>query len=180
MLVRALLLVCLLSQTARADNTAVTAPAATPATTNEAKAAAVPVDKEALVAPTEESTVVHRDLEDDPLFVPAAVLIGGGSAALLASLFTGLGADSMYRSLERDCPNDVCTPNRQSRIDSGKSLAVVSTVLTGVGVLAAAAGTVLMVIAATRDGEKQPELGNFQLSLTGGPTPLGIGATARF
>lgn len=168
--------VCLLSQTARADNTA----SAAPTTTNEAKAAAVPVDKEALVAPTEEIAVVHRDLEDDPLFVPAAVLIGGGSAALLASLFTGLGADSMYNSLERDCPNDICTPDRQDRIDSGKSLAVVSTVLTGVGVVAAGIGTVLMIVAATRDGEKPPELGNFQVSLTGGPTPLGIGATARF
>ena len=26
----------------------------------------------------------------------------------------------------------------------------------------------------------EPALGTFQLSLTGGPTPLGLGATARF
>jgi hypothetical protein len=58
----------------------------------------------------------------------------------------------------------------------------VSTVLTGVGVLAAGVGTALMIIAATRRDEPlgEPTLGTFQLSLTSGPTGLGLGAQARF
>jgi hypothetical protein len=177
MLLRALLLVCLLTQTARADS-ATTAPNATA----EDTAAAVPVDKQALIAPSVAAQPAHHDLDADPLFVPAAVLIGGGSAALVASLFIGLGADSMYRSLERDCKQNVCTPDRKHRIDSGKSLAVVSTVLTGVGIVAASVGTAFMIFAAMREDDPlgEPALGSFQLSLTAGPTPLGLGAKASF
>jgi hypothetical protein len=179
MLVRALLLVCLLTPIARADS----ATSASQAAVSDDTAAAVPVDKEALISPTVAAAQpVSHDLDADPLFVPGAVLIGSGGVALVASLFTGLGADSIYRSLERDCKQDLCTPDRKHRIDSGKSLAVVSTVLTGVGIVAAGIGTAFMIVAALRQDEPvgEPALGTFQLSLTGGPTPLGLGATARF
>ena len=164
------------------------APSASPqpaanANTPEAKAAAVPVDHEALVSPTDQPVPAHRDIESDPLFVPGAVLIGSGGAALLASLFTGLGAHGIYGSLEDDCKNDICRSEDQHRIDSGKTLAMVSTVLTGVGIAAAGVGTVLMVIAATREDEPPPTQANFgfaKLRLTGGPTPLGVGAAGSF
>jgi hypothetical protein len=144
------------------------------------KAEAVPVDKSALISPDDPLLQpVKHDLENDPLFVPAAVLIGTGAASLLASLLTGLGAHSMYNSLERDCPNNVCAADQQHSINSGKTLAVVSTVLTGVGIATAGTGTVLMIIAAGHDDEPPPQPG-FQVSLTSGPTPLGIGAAGRF
>jgi len=147
----------------------------------EAKAAAVPVDHDALLAP-EDKPKVHHDLESDPLFVPGAVLIGSGGAALLASLFTGLGAHGIYGSLEDDCRNNVCRGDKQHSIDSGKTLAIVSTVLTGVGIAAAGVGTVLMVLAATREDKPEPtqtfRIAN--LRLTNGPTPLGVGAAGSF
>ena len=148
----------------------------------EAKAAAVPVDHDALLAPEEQAKAKAHDLESDPLFVPGAVLIGTGGAALLASLFTGLGAHGIYTSLEDDCRNNVCGSDKQHRIDSGKSLAVVSTVLTGVGIAAAGVGTVLMVLAATREEKPAPTPGFriASLRLTGGPTPLGVGAAGSF
>jgi hypothetical protein len=154
---------------------------ASPATP-EAKAAAVPVDREALLSPADVPVPAPRDIEQDPLFVPGAVLIGTGGAALLASLFTGLGAHGIYGSLEDDCKNDICRSEDQHRIDSGKTLAVVSTVLTGVGIAAAGVGTVFMVLAATREDEPpaQVNFGIAKLRLTGGPTPLGVGAAGSF
>jgi len=149
----------------------------------EAKAAAVPVDRDALLAPEEAPKPAHHDMESDPLFVPGAVLIGGGGAALLASLFTGMGAHGIYTSLEDDCKNDICTMREdRDRIDSGKTLAVVSTVLTGVGIAAVGVGTVFMVLAATREEkpETQPRFSIAKLRLTGGPAPLGLGAAGSF
>lgn len=152
------------------------------APTPEAKAAAVPVDREALVSPSTQPEAKRHDMESDPLFVPGAVLIGTGGAALLASLFTGMGAHGIYRSLEGDCRNNICPGEDQHRIDSGKTLAVVSTVLTGVGIAAAGVGTVFMVLAATRKEEPPPQVnfGIAQLHLTGGPSPLSIGAAGSF
>jgi hypothetical protein len=154
-------------------------PLSAAAVSDEQKAEAVPVDKTALISPDDVLQPVKNDLENDPLFVPAAVLIGTGAASLLASLLTGLGAHSVYNSLERDCPNDVCKADQQHSINSGKTLALVSTVLTGVGVVTAGTGTVLMIIAAAH-GDEQPPPAGLQVSLTSGPTPLGIGAAGRF
>jgi hypothetical protein len=120
------------------------------------------------------------DIESDPLFLPAVLLIGGGSAVLLASLFTGLGAHSVYKQLERDCSDDICPAGSQQKIDNGQTLAIVSTVLTGVGLVAAGTGAALLVVAANRTGEAEPETAQVRLRLTSGPTPLGLGASASF
>jgi hypothetical protein len=145
----------------------------------ESVESAVPVDRNAL-APTVEAAPTPS-LESDPLFTPAVVLIGSGGAALLASLFTGMGAHGIYTSLESDCKNNICSSDKEQRISSGKALAMVSTVLTGAGIVAAGLGTALLILAATN--EDQPPQSNFglaKLRLTGGPTPLGVGAAASF
>jgi hypothetical protein len=155
-------------------------PPVTSPKTDESVQSAVPVDREALVPATEASP--KRSIESDPMFTPAVVLIGTGGAALLASLFTGLGAHGIYNSLETACNNDICSPDKAQRIDSGKTLAMVSTVLTGAGIVAAGIGTTLLILAANRE-EKPPSQSAFgfaQLHITGGPTPLGIGAAGSF
>lgn len=141
---------------------------------------AVPVDRAALVP--EPEPVPPRPLESDPMFTPAVVLIGTGGAALLASLFTGLGAHGIYTSLESDCKNNICSSDKESSISSGKALAVVSTVLTGAGIVAAGIGTTLLILASSHDDQPPPQsnFGFSSLRLTSGPTPLGVGATGSF
>lgn len=148
----------------------------------EALRNAVPIDQGALVQPAPAPAPASSgDIESDPLFTPAVVLIGTGSAALLASLFTGLGAHGIYTSLEDSCPNNICSGDKEHRISSGKALAIVSTVLTGVGVAAAGVGTALLILATNReDRPPQRKYGITKLQLTGGPTPLGVGASGSF
>jgi hypothetical protein len=146
----------------------------------ESVQAAVPVDREALAPAAEQAA--PRSIESDAMYTPAVVLIGTGGAALLASLFTGLGAHGIYRSLEQDCKNDICSSDKQKRINSGRALAVVSTVFTGAGIVAAGIGATLLILAATHE-DKPPPQSNFgiaKLQLTSGPTPLGIGAAGSF
>lgn len=186
MLARAILILsCLLcthgyAQAQAASTTDTTTPAATPAqVSGESIQSAVPVHREAL-APAPEPAP-KQPLENDPLFTPAVVLIGGGGAALLASLFVGMGAHGIYTSLEKDCKNNICSSDKEQRISSGKALATVSTVLTGIGIAAAGVGTALLIIAAMNDD--QPPKANFglaKLRLTPGPSPLGVGAAASF
>ena len=133
-----------------------------------------------LIAAPEEAIRAQPDVQDDPLFLPSVLLIGGGSAVLLASLFTGLAAHSTYKQLERDCSDDICPAGSQQKIDNGQSLAVVSTVLTGVGIAAAGTGIALLIVAANRVGEDQPGQARARLRLTSGPTPFGLGASASF
>jgi hypothetical protein len=123
-------------------------------------------------------TSQFHELSDDPLFLPAALTIGGGSAVLLASLFTGLSAHGTYTRLEKDCKSDLCPNGSQSRIDSGKTLAVLSTVLTGVGIVAVGVGVALLIVANKRSGLEAPATASLRLSP--GPTPLSLGATATF
>jgi hypothetical protein len=126
-------------------------------------------------------TSTHHDLSDDPLFLPGALSIAGGSALLLASLFTGLSAHVSYTSLEQECKNNLCPSGSQGRIDNGKALAVISTVLTGAGIVAVGVGAALMIIANNHSAgaiESSPPIARLRLS--SGPTPLSIGATASF
>lgn len=158
--------------------------ATTPEAGADATRAAVPVDHAALEALSEQTVLdkpTHRDWENDPLFYPGVALVGTGAAALLASLLTGLGAHSIYTSLEDACTNNVCTRNLGDRIDSGKTLATISTVLTGVGVGAAALGTVFLVVAAGREDDAPPDAStSLRFSLSNGPTPWGLAGTLRF
>jgi hypothetical protein len=136
-----------------------------------------------LPAPEDALKPAQKDLESDPLFLPSVLLIGGGSAVLLASLFTGLGAHSTYKQLDRDCSDNICPAGSQQKIDNGQTLAIVSTILTGVGIVAAGTGAGLLIVAANRtasENEPEPEPAQLSLRLTSGPTPLGLGASASF
>jgi hypothetical protein len=163
-----------------AQSAALTAGAAS--ATNPAAVSDIPAPNAAQPTSTlDTGSSTHHDLSDDPLFLPGALSIAGGSALLLASLFTGLSAHASYTSLEQQCKNNLCPSGSQGRIDNGKALAVISTVLTGVGIVAVGVGAALMIIANNySDGaiESSPPIARLRLSP--GPTPLSIGATASF
>jgi tetratricopeptide (TPR) repeat protein len=115
----------------------------------------------------------------DRFTVPAIVLMGTGGAALVASLVTGLVAHADYKSLVRQCNNHNCPPSAEDELDEGKTLSVLSTVLTVVGVLAAGTGATLLVLDAQND-DAPPAPRPGELSLGPGPTPASLRATLTF
>lgn len=110
--------------------------------------------------------------------IPAIVLMGTGGAALVSALVTGLVAHADYRSLERQCTKNLCPPGAEDELDEGKTLSVVSTVLTIVGVVAAGAGGALLIVGAHESAEEPPRAG--QLSLGPGVTPLSVSGKIAF
>lgn len=77
--------------------------------------------------------------------VPGVIVAGTGGLLLAASLVTGLMAHSRHGDLETRCPGGSCPADAQSDIDSGKTLAWLSTGFLAGGVIAAAVGTVLIL-----------------------------------
>ena len=87
--------------------------------------------------------------DDDGLSGMRWGAIGSGALGVVAggaSLITGLLASGIHGDLQDACASDGgCAPSRQGDIDSGQSLATVSTVLTGVALVAIAVGVVLWI-----------------------------------
>jgi tetratricopeptide (TPR) repeat protein len=76
----------------------------------------------------------------------AWIVIGAGAAAGVGALITGLIAHGTYSDLDAACPSHRgCDPALQDDRDSASTMAWVSTVLTGVAVVAAAVGVTLLV-----------------------------------
>lgn len=69
------------------------------------------------------------------------VLLGIGGAALLGAGITGIVAKSKYDDAESSCAPS-CSDDQ---VSSGRTLAITSTVLTGVGVVSASIGAVLLL-----------------------------------
>jgi hypothetical protein len=107
--------------------------------------------------------------------------MGAGGAALVGALVTGIVAHADYNSLERQCSGNRCPVSAQDELDQGKTLSVVSTVLTIVGVLAAGAGGALLVIGGYESHEPAdvpPSAG--RVSLGPGLTPLSVSGKLSF
>ena len=106
----------------------VPAPAPTPAAPPPApeKSAAKP----AAAAPKDEGA---------PDRMPAYVAFGIGGVAALGAVVTGIMANSEYQNAKKDC-SPACT---DSELASGRTLATVSTIATGVAVIGAGFGVVL-------------------------------------
>lgn len=78
-------------------------------------------------------------------------IVGGiGVAALAAALGTGVASQVSYGELSSKCSGNVCDPgkvaNAQSRIDSGKRLALATDVLWPIGAAAVVTGVVLFFV----------------------------------
>ena len=86
-------------------------------------------------------------------------IVGGvGVAALAAALGTGVASQLDYNDLSSKCTGNTCDPatvaNAQSKINSGKKLAVATDVLWPIGAAAVAAGVVLFFVEG-RHGHKE-------------------------
>lgn len=122
-----------------------------------------------------------RSEPDSKFTIPAIVMMGTGGAALVGALVTGLVAHADYNSLERQCDGNVCPPSAEDELDEGKTLSVVSTVLTIVGVVAAGTGAALLVIGANQSHEPTQEPPRaMRLSLGPGLSPLSVSGKLSF
>lgn len=75
--------------------------------------------------------------------VPAYVLLGLGGVGIVAGSITGIMAIGAKGDL--DCPQNRCVGKEGKDLESAKTVALVSTISFGVGIAAAAVGTVLLV-----------------------------------
>jgi tetratricopeptide (TPR) repeat protein len=133
-----------------------------------------------------------RSEPESKFTIPAIVMMGTGGAALVGALVTGLVAHADYNSLERQCNGNLCPASAEDELDEGKTLSVVSTVLTIVGVVAAGTGAALLIIGAHESHDSHdshesheshvstqaPRAG--QLSLGPGLTPLSVSGKLSF
>lgn len=96
-----------------------------------------------------------RGAFDEPLLGAGIGTSALGVLALVASLVTGLMAHDAYQDLEMRCgPDSVCPPGSGSDISSGETLAVVSTVLLPIGVVAAGVGVTLFVLSFSAESDE--------------------------
>ncbi len=86
----------------------------------------------------------------EPNRVPAYVSLSVGALAGVGAALTGIGANSEYRSLEDECSGHCSS----EQTNTGKTLALTSTILTGVSVLGLGAGIVLWVTADPAEDER--------------------------
>ncbi|MEN9579781.1 MAG: hypothetical protein RJA70_2790 [Pseudomonadota bacterium] len=86
--------------------------------------------------PAEESNL----LLDEPNLAPTYILLSIGGLSAAGALLTGVVANIEYNELKPICARDGCS---NSEIATGSSLALTSTILTGVSVLSVATGIVL-------------------------------------
>lgn len=92
--------------------------------------------------------------------------LAGGGALGVASLITGLVSSGTHSDLEEAC-QPTCPPDRAGDIDSGRSLALTSTVLSGVALVAGIAGVVLIVVGRDDDEDTDSTTVEILPGLTG-------------
>lgn len=116
------------------------------------------------VAPKHETTTPSR--------VPAYVMLSLGALSGAGALITGLGAKSEYDTLSSDCELRRCTDND---LATGKSLALASTLLTGVSIVSVGIGAVLWFTQAPAPEQSSP-----QVNVAFGPGGGAASAAWRF
>ncbi|MET0596212.1 MAG: tetratricopeptide repeat protein [Polyangiaceae bacterium] len=110
-----------------------------------------------------------------PNRTPAFIAFGVGGAAAIGAVVTGLVAKGKYDDAEKECkPN---CPDKT--IDSIKSMALVSDVLSGVAIVGVGVGAVLLL---TAGGSKETATSGVKPFIAGGVGPNGgkLEATWRF
>ncbi|MGE0790384.1 MAG: tol-pal system YbgF family protein [Sandaracinaceae bacterium] len=87
-----------------------------------------------------------------------AVLLGIGGAFVIGGVITGIVTLDMQSSLDQRCPDRVCDATLRSEAETGQALAITTDVLLGAGIVAAAVGGVLLIVALTSgdDTEEAP------------------------
>ena len=110
---------------------------------------------------------------EQPPNIPAYVLLGIGGVAAGGAIITGILASSEHSSLEEECsPN--CTDDQ---VSTGKTMALTSTVLTGVAVVSAGIGAALLF---SDSGDSAPAEASAKPDVFVGVGPKGAQASATW
>jgi hypothetical protein len=146
---------------------AAVAPAAIPAEPAPAPPPPAPTQPASKPAPTatDDGTAADR--------TPAYIAFGVGGVAAIGAIVTGILANSEYQNAKDEC-SPACT---DAELSSGRTLATVSTVATGVAVVGAGFGLVLWLSAAPSDAARSAEP---RARIGVGLGPSGPRAEARF
>jgi hypothetical protein len=93
----------------------------------------------------------------------AYVSLGVGAAGAVAGGVLGLLALNKHKTLQGQCPNDVCPPDKQADLRSAKQLGNFSTIAFGIGGAGLVLGTVLLftVGSSTSDHAQQASSSRF-------------------
>ncbi len=101
-----------------------------------------------------------------------------GSTALLGGILTGVTALTIGSSLEKDCPDGICTPEKSDQIEGMGNHAIAADVLLGVGGAMFVTGMVMLIVDKKR--RKQENISDVVIAPLTGPSMGGAVITGRF
>ena len=98
------------------------------------------------------TSTTSASASSEPDIVPPVILMAGGGALLLAGVGTGIATIAEHSSLEEACPNMRCSSEEIGRTDTVQGLSIATDVLLAIGVAAAAAGVVWLLVSLSEGG----------------------------
>lgn len=107
----------------------------------------------------------------------AVFALGIGGAGLVAGTVTGILAITKKNDL--DCPNKECLPSQHDKLDSANTMAMISNIGFGVGIVGVAVGTVL-IVAGGKKAETPPPAATTSLRARPFVTSNSVGLAGTF
>ncbi len=126
----------------KVDPDAVVTPPAALATPESANSQAPSDTQKSSATPAKNSQPPPLAPEPPSHTLSTVFWIAGGAAAVAGGVFGGM-ALSGKQSLDKECPNNACSPSSKDKLDTANRNGTISTVLVGVGAASLALGTVL-------------------------------------
>lgn len=130
------------------------------------------------VAPPPTTPTTTTDTSNDAL---RPVLIYGGfglaGAGVLVGGVTGIMAFGKGRTVKNECPAKVCPESARNDVNTGRTLATISTISIGAAVVGAAAGVVGLFVLRPKDADKPAPVAPSAAFISGGAI---LGARGEF
>jgi hypothetical protein len=135
------------------DPAAATAPAAAATTPPAAAATTESPANSSANPPTSQPASSPAQPRRAPNHAAAYVSLALGTAGLATGGVLGLMAMKRYKTLQHDCPANVCPPEKQGALSSAKQLGNFSNIAFGVGATGIVLGTVLYFTVGGGEGD---------------------------
>ena len=144
---------------------------------DESTVARAPAAAQPTPAPPTAPVVLPAAASSEGAPVGAIITLSAGGALAIGAVITGLLAHGTYGDLQTACVEGGCPPDRASDLSTGKTLALVSTILTGAAIVAGGVGLLMLFLSGSDD--EAPET-RARLELAPGPALVGATARVRF